>query len=191
MDVRPARSADVPELAATLCRAFADDPVSSYMWPTAETYSAAYPRFAAALLNQTIGAGGAWVAGDGAAAAVWLASGEALDMSKLSAIVTETVSPERLAVRAEVHAQVNALKPAAPHWYLPLIGVAPERQGQGLASALLAHALARCDAQGALAYLESSNIRNVPLYERHGFVVLGVVQPADFPPLFPMVRGRR
>jgi hypothetical protein len=28
----------------------------------------------------------------------------------------------------------------------------------------------------------------VPLYERHGFEVLGVIQPRDFPPLIPMLR---
>ena len=81
--------------------------------------------------------------------------------------------------------------PKEPHWYLPLLGVDPARQGQGLGSALLKHALAHCDAEGLPAYLESSNIKNVPLYERHGFEVLGVIQPGDFPPLYPMLRAAR
>jgi ribosomal protein S18 acetylase RimI-like enzyme len=65
------------------------------------------------------------------------------------------------------------------------------RQGRGLGSALLKAGLARCDAEGAAAYLESSNPKNVPLYERHGFEVIGLVQPADFPPLIPMLRPAR
>ena len=48
-----------------------------------------------------------------------------------------------------------------------------------------------CDAQGLPAYLESSHPRNVPLYERHGFEVMGVIQPGDFPPLIPMLRPAR
>jgi ribosomal protein S18 acetylase RimI-like enzyme len=72
-----------------------------------------------------------------------------------------------------------------------MIGVDPARQGRGLGSALLAHTLSRCDAEGALAYLESSNPKNTPLYERHGFEVLGQIAPADFPGLTPMLRRPR
>jgi hypothetical protein len=42
-----------------------------------------------------------------------------------------------------------------------------------------------------MAYLESSNPKNVPLYERHGFEVMGCVQPGEFPGLYPMVRQPR
>jgi ribosomal protein S18 acetylase RimI-like enzyme len=72
-----------------------------------------------------------------------------------------------------------------------MIGVDPVRQGRGLGSALLKHGLGQCDAQGLPAYLESSNPKNVPLYERHGFEVMGLIQPADFPPLYPMLRVAR
>jgi len=72
-----------------------------------------------------------------------------------------------------------------------MIGVDPVRQGRGLGSALLEAGLARCDAEGAMAYLESSNPKNVPLYERYGFEVLGVIEPEDFPPLTPMLRPAR
>ena len=54
--------------------------------------------------------------------------------------------------------------------YLGLLSVSPQRQGRGLGSVLLEAGLARCDAEVGLAYLESSNPRNVPLYERFGFV---------------------
>jgi hypothetical protein len=53
------------------------------------------------------------------------------------------------------------------------------------------HATDICDRDGALAYLESSNLRNVPLYERHGFEVLGTIQAGQSPTIVPMLRKPR
>ena len=78
--------------------------------------------------------------------------------------------------------------PNEPHWYLPLIGVDPLHHGKGLGSALLEHATIKFDNDNVLAYLESSNKRNIHLYERHGFELLGIIQVNDFPPIFPMLR---
>jgi ribosomal protein S18 acetylase RimI-like enzyme len=55
-----------------------------------------------------------------------------------------------------------------PHWYLFILGTEPAAQGRGLGSALLAHLLARVDADGMPVYLESSNERNLALYGRYG-----------------------
>jgi ribosomal protein S18 acetylase RimI-like enzyme len=60
-----------------------------------------------------------------------------------------------------------------------------------LGSALLEHALARCDGDHTLAYLESSNSPNNLLYERHGFEVIGTIQVGASPPIWPMVRRPR
>lgn len=61
--------------------------------------------------------------------------------------------------------------PLPEHWYLEVLGVVPELQGRGLGSVLLRRRLAQLDAEQLPAYLESSNSRNLTLYERHGFVV--------------------
>jgi ribosomal protein S18 acetylase RimI-like enzyme len=81
--------------------------------------------------------------------------------------------------------------PQEPHWYLPMIGVEPARQGKGLGAALLRAALLRVDAEGLSAYLESTNPRNVPLYERHGFEVIGEIRVGTCPPIVPMLRPAR
>lgn len=73
---------------------------------------------------------------------------------------------ERLGI---LDAEFGAVHPQEPIWYLGLLATVPERQGRGLASALLAHTLALVDSHGAPAYLEASNPRHVGLYERHGF----------------------
>ena len=43
-----------------------------------------------------------------------------------------------------------------PHWYLAIMGVAPEWQGRGLGTALMSPALEALDAAGTPAYLEAS-----------------------------------
>ena len=67
--------------------------------------------------------------------------------------------------------EVERAHPSEPHWYLAVVGVRPEQRGQRLGSALLEAGLQRADTDGMPCYLESSNPRNVPLYERHGFEV--------------------
>ncbi|MCH8850635.1 MAG: GNAT family N-acetyltransferase, partial [Chloroflexi bacterium] len=76
-------------------------------------------------------------------------------------------------------------------WYLAMIGVDPARQGLGLGSALLAHTLAEVDREAKPAYLEASSERSRDLYARHGFEVIGTIQVADSPTMFPMVRKAR
>ena len=67
----------------------------------------------------------------------------------------------------------------------------PTKQGHGHGSALLAHALDRCDQDHLPAYLEASSPRNKALYERHGFEEIGVIQAGSSPPMWPMVRPAR
>ena len=87
--------------------------------------------------------------------------------------------------------QMATYRPTAPHWYLPIIGVDPCRQGAGYGSALIAYALQECDREHLPAYLESTNPRNVPLYQRHGFEVVGKIQSGSSPMFIPMQRSPR
>lgn len=78
------------------------------------------------------------------------------------------------------------------HAYLLMIGVTPERQGEGLGTALMAPVLERCDREGVPAYLEASSARSRALYERLGFVFMGTaVQLPDGPQMWPMWREPR
>ena len=87
--------------------------------------------------------------------------------------------------------QLDSFHPSESHWYLPMIGVDPAHQGKGLGSALMKHALIPCDLENKIAYLESTNAKNIPLYERHGFEVVGTLEVGSAPPLYPMVRKPR
>jgi len=79
-------------------------------------------------------------------------------------------------------------RPHEPYWYLPFIGVDPYRQNEGLGSILMRHAHVLFDREGTLAYLESTNPRNIPFYQRHGYRLLGTIQIGIGPPISPMLR---
>ena len=75
-------------------------------------------------------------------------------------------------------------KPAGEFWYLAQIGASTP--GRGVGSALLERRLASIEGP---AYLESSNLRNVPLYQRCGFDVIEEISlPEDGPTLWTMLR---
>ena len=75
------------------------------------------------------------------------------------------------------------------HWYLPLIGVDPSRQGRGLGGRLMERALARADADRVACYLENTKERNLPFYEKHGFEVIVEEKVAeDGPTIWTMKR---
>jgi GNAT superfamily N-acetyltransferase len=54
-------------------------------------------------------------------------------------------------------------------WYLSIIGIAPQAQGQGVGARLLAQTLREADSIGARCYLETFEPRNVSFYQRLGF----------------------
>lgn len=79
--------------------------------------------------------------------------------------------------------------PKEHHFYLPLAGVSPEKQGQGIGTTLLTPFLERCDRDVIPAYLEASSPTNRRLYERHGFEVTEEFRLAeDAPPQWRMWR---
>ena len=189
--VNVASASDQDAVLGALMLAFGADPCIRYTFPKPQTYLTAFRPFATAMGGGAFAAGGAWMADIGAAAALWLPPGVESDSDALGGLIEELVPPEKQAVIGEVVEGMGQYHPHEPHWYLAMVGVDPARQGQGLGSAMLKAGLERCDADGLIAYLESSNPKNVPLYERHGFEVMGLIQPGDFPPLYPMIRPAR
>lgn len=72
--------------------------------------------------------------------------------------------------------------PPEPHYYLHLLGVDPSCQGRGHGATLVRAGLAVADRVGVGVHLETSNQRNLPLYQRHGFQVMNTY---DFGPGTP------
>jgi ribosomal protein S18 acetylase RimI-like enzyme len=183
-------SFDIRAEAATsvITLAFSTDPIARWTYPDPDQYLEYFPRFIKAFAGRSFEKGTAYLAPDFAGAALWLKPGVSPDEDELLGLVWESTSSEVQKDLFPMFEQMAAFHPKYPHWYLPMIGVEPGRQGSGVGSALLQHSLANCDADALPAYLESSNPKNIPLYERFGFEVIGKIKAGDAPPMYPMLR---
>ena len=59
------------------------------------------------------------------------------------------------------------------HWYLFYLAVDPGFRGRGHATELLKPMLSRIDGEGSHGYLETYTEKNVDMYKRYGFKVIG------------------
>jgi ribosomal protein S18 acetylase RimI-like enzyme len=189
--VKSATAADEAAVIAVMTLAFGTDPVARWFYPNPREYLAHFPRLAVAIGGKAFANGTAHYIEGFAGASLWLPPGVSPDEEPAVAIIQETVSERLHAAAFTILEQIGAAHPTEPHWYLWMIGTDPARQGRGYGSALMRHALASCDHDKRLAYLESSNPRNLSLYLRHGFELIRVIQVGGCPPIFPMLRKPR
>jgi ribosomal protein S18 acetylase RimI-like enzyme len=176
---------------AVLTRAFDDDPVFRYLYPTARRRRWACRGFLQAIVRDGFPFGEVWAAVDDGAivgAGGWLPEGAYPPSRRRQALLTPHTFRDGLRYLTET----EKLHPKGPHWYLAVIGVEPERQGEGLGGKLLAAVLGRLDETGVPGYLETSTEGNVAWYRHHGFEVQHEVRPVvDGPPIWTMWREPR
>ncbi len=189
--VREASSHDLARAVSVQVMAFSSDPIMRWLYPEAHDYLAHYPSFVDAFGGRAFEHSTAYVAADFGGVALWLPPGVHVDGQLVESVFKDTLTSPVREESLSVLEEMDRYHIEEPHWYLPMIGVDPSQQGQGIGAALLQHALSKCDEASLPAYLESSNPANVPLYERHGFSVLGTIQVGSSPPVFPMLRSAR
>lgn len=110
---------------------------------------------------------------------------------RFGAALGEVCTGDDVARLAVLDAAMEAHHPSEPLWYLDVIATVPAAQGQGFGSALLEQSLTVVDQARLPAYLESTNPRNVTLYERHGFTTSGMIELPNGPSLTKMWRQPR
>ncbi|MEZ5225278.1 MAG: GNAT family N-acetyltransferase [Acidimicrobiales bacterium] len=99
------------------------------------------------------------------------------------------IGPERAAATGQLSEILAEHHLTEAHFYLPFIGVAPEWQGRGYGKVVMQPVLDLCDHHRLPAYLESSNPRNIPFYERlAGFRVTAEFAADGGPPMAGMRR---
>ncbi len=198
VEIRTASAGDRELVVRLLDAAFQDDPVSRWVFPGDEYRRTTHHRLMAAFTDIVLGEGRVDITEDGTACALWLsvpaADGHGQDTGEDDgpAQVRAAVDPgnERVELIGRLTADIHPSDRA--HAYLWMIGVAPERQGEGLGTALIAPVLDSCDRDGLPAYLEASSARSRKLYERLGFEVAD--RPLDLPEgpqMWPMWREPR
>ena len=184
-------------VADTLASAFEQDPILDWFLRDDDKREFVRKKLIEGMVDRYIKSGWAIAANDGSCATLWARPGKpADDMGLLQQLaqlpnMIRLCSLSRLKRIIKVMSTLEANHPHEPdHYYLFMIGVNAEFQGQGLGSSILEATLAQVDREGMPAYLENSNPKNTPFYERHGFKVTKEIKlMPDGPPLWPMWRN--
>ncbi len=197
--VTPVGTSQWSEVAHVLAAAFTEDPVFGWMLPDAASRPAALRRFftiegrsRTLPLGSSVAATGD--AGEFLAAALVVPPGHAnqsLWFQARHGLGYGRVFGRRLARAARLQNALSQAHPTTPHVYLFAVGVRPDAQGHGIATAMLAPTLAHCDAEGLPAYLEATTPRNARLYRRLGFETRDVLSVEGAPSLELMTRTPR
>lgn len=185
-DIRPATAGDIPAAAHALTLAFAEYPWTEWTIPS-DDHLGRLQELQSLYLGHALEHGLVVVddAGRGVAAAV---------------PPSAPAPSEHLQARvAELHGDrlpllMAAALPPAPEgaWDFATLGVRPDARGGGLGTRLIDAVLTAIDAQDPhnTISLETSDERNVRLYERHGFVTSARTELQDGPVVYSMVRRR-
>jgi GNAT superfamily N-acetyltransferase len=196
MEIRRARPGDADAITATITSAFHADPVWSWAFPDPVARPGQFMRWWRLFVDAALRDGWVWVTGNCEAITMWMEPGvEELnddDIAKIWPLLQELL-PDRAGIVAEMLRRFDDNHPhAEDHYYLSFVATHSDHRGNGHGVKLLEHNLARIDAKGLPAYLESSNPRNEPRYERLGWRSIGSFDAADDgPPLTQMWRAAR
>jgi ribosomal protein S18 acetylase RimI-like enzyme len=165
--------------ALTLAKAFHTDPMFEWIFPDPSERSRALAHLNRVPLAYALRQGRPTQSDGVKAVAVWMPPGRAVTPVGMIRAGMLAV-PFRVGFRpfARFMGAMDAMEKihkrhvAQPHWYLMIVGVDTELQGQGRGAALVKEGLERADGETAPCYLETSQERNLPFYERLGFRIV-------------------
>ena len=181
----------------TCARAFEGDPMTIWMIPDAA--KRANLRYAFEMILRVAAQGGAEAYTTSAACegvAVWMPAGTKQSMGMLMQAGYPYL-PLRcgwrylwLDGRSMAYCEKLKKKYApARHCYLAALAVDPERQGKGIASALIKPMLEKLDGEKMPCYVETQNMKNVAMYTHFGFkLVHQAKMPGGDHPIYLMLR---
>ena len=188
---RVAQADDQARAIDALTLAFVADPIMRWAFPEAQEYLEHFPKLVRAFGGRAFTHDTAVVLENFAGAALWIPPGFKSDGDAVEAVFREHASEAAQRDVFDVLEQMDLHHPKDPHWYLAFIGVDHGLQSRGFGSTLIQHTLARADADGLPAYLESCNPANIPFYQRNGFEIVKEMRSGDSPPVIAMFRHPR
>jgi GNAT superfamily N-acetyltransferase len=192
-DVRLAEQRDIPRIAATLTVALADSRWTRWALQEDGRMQRLTRLHELDAAHRGVATKTAWVTDDVTAVAVWEPpAGTAPlpdDVSAALARELPYLAADRWTAVRDTTTLTTAARPDAPHWWLLHLGVRPTSRRRGLAAAVLAPALVRCDGEGTLAAAAVVSWANVRFLRGFGFEVTLETRTADDElPLWVLVR---
>ncbi|MEH6550687.1 MAG: GNAT family N-acetyltransferase [Pseudomonadales bacterium] len=190
-DVCKADDSDIEYVCDILANAFTDDPILSWVSGHKKIYGSLFRCEVEALYKHH---GQVYINREKSGAAMWLPAGVSSKQPfhwRLIPVLWKmmrTGGLQSLMRGGELDKIMAANHPQEPHFYLHAIGAQLGNQGRGIGSSLMKAGLKACDGYGVPAYLESSNERNNPLYERYGFEIIGEMTLPDCGPTMWFMR---
>lgn len=182
-DVRLAENRDVPRIAATLTIALADSRWTRWALPDDGRMQRLTRLHELDAGHRGVSTGSTWVTDDVDAVAAWEPPA---GTAPLPADVAEALTRElpyiagtRARVVAETAALVVAARPSEPHWWLAHLGVRPSSRRRGLAAAVLAPVVVRCDTLQEVAAAAVYSWANVRFLRGFGFEVTAELRTSD------------
>ncbi len=194
-EVVPADVADVHALSQLIADAFHDLAPSRWLIPDPGARLEIFPGYFRIYVEHALADGVVHTTPDRAAVALWLpigmhppASGPGYD-ARLRAVT----DPYTDRFRAFDQALDRHHPAGIPHHHLAILAVRPDRQRQGIGTALLRAHHAALDDVGMPAYLEASDPRTRRLYQAHGYVLRpnAPIRLPDGPEMWPMWRDHQ
>jgi GNAT superfamily N-acetyltransferase len=189
--IHEARLDDVGDVTGTLAEGFLGGDLASWLIPDRQTRRVVYAEYFMMFAEFFLQHGQVDVTEDLDAVALWWPVGSKLeldipDYDDRLAKITGSAVGRFILLDMAMHTHHPQYR---PHHYLAFLAVQPDRQGEGMGTALLRYRLAQLDQQGAPAYVEATGIRNKALYERFGFRLRYPIEIPDGPELYPMWRA--
>jgi GNAT superfamily N-acetyltransferase len=171
----------VRPVAEMMARAFEDYPLTAYFYPDAATRREKIARGFRSLLRFGVLYGEVYATSSAfEGAAMWLYSRNSrrtlwrnIRSGNISALFPPAFrrNPRQRSYMGYAMAVHQRCAPY-PHMYLQLLGVDPDRQGEGYSGRLLRPVFHRLDEEGLPCYLETQAEKNVAIYRHFGFKVV-------------------
>jgi ribosomal protein S18 acetylase RimI-like enzyme len=176
--ITTASPSDLDAAVACLAAAFARDPITGFLLHSGAAYRERVTQFFSLLMRARIALEMPVIVAPGAAGIDGAAMGYATSRPAWPKRLAEEWDRFEMAVpgltdRMAIYDEIaDKGKPAAPHYYLGVIGVDPDQQGRGIGAQLLRSFcdLSARDARSCGVYLETAQESNLRFYQRAGFV---------------------
>ena len=190
MDETPViRKLDPSQLEAAsnaLIMGFSSDPFQRWLMPDPTIYYKNFKKWTDNACKQSFLAEGVYGDENNYGTAVWFPPGFDIDLTHISETYKD-IPKDRIEEAFKIFEELGESR-VNDAWYLEYLAVDPSKQGSGLGSLILKESLKVIDELGEAAYLESSNPKNMSLYERFGFRFLKKIQVGSSPELNTMFR---